>query len=108
VLAAELAEHYPGDHVLTVYRAATVPVARAVAREVTLDRLPDATVDDISTLVVPPRARRAADPRMLARLGMLAPRPDGGADSDGPEATDSRRASSRDPDPEHPGEYDPS
>lgn len=73
VLSEALCQRYPPEHEAVIYEAAAQPVAAPRADRVTLADLPGASVSDISTLYVPPRARAAVDARMLARLGMEPP-----------------------------------
>lgn len=70
VLAGELAATYGDDHVVVVYEAAQLPTCQPVILHVRLADLPSAPLSTASTLFVPPRERRAADPAMVARLGL--------------------------------------
>lgn len=70
ILVDLLAESYPRDHEVIVYRAATLPpVERPRIDRMPLHKLPDAALDSGCTLVIPPC--RAARPRdaIRARLG---------------------------------------
>ncbi len=70
VLVAELAPVYGEDHVVVVYEAPQLPTCRARIDHVRLADLPTTPLTTASTLFVPPRERRAADPAMIARLGL--------------------------------------
>ena len=70
VLADELALTYGGDHGVVVYEAAQLPTCAPRIEHVRLDALPRVALTTASTLFVPPRERRAADPQMIARLGL--------------------------------------
>ncbi|MBL8547900.1 MAG: hypothetical protein JNL81_15645 [Hyphomonadaceae bacterium] len=73
LLAEVLMEHYPPDHPVTVYCAATLPMGHADVQTLPLSRLDEAVITQESTLVVPPygEARPSADRLALmeARLG---------------------------------------
>jgi len=65
-LVGLLAETYPRDHEVIVYRAATLsPVELPRMDRIPLDTLPDTPLDSGCTLVIPPA--RAARPRMQSR-----------------------------------------
>lgn len=68
LLVAALAPHYPVAHEAVVYEAAQYPVCPPRTERVRLDGLPAVRLTSLSTLYVPPAARRPADPAMLARL----------------------------------------
>jgi hypothetical protein len=70
VLVEELAQTYGLDHVVVVYEAAQLPTCLPTILHVRLADLPQAPLTTASTLFVPPRERRAADPAMVARLAL--------------------------------------
>lgn len=70
VLATELARDFGDDHLVVVYEAAQLPVCQPRIDHVRLRDLPAVPLTTASTLFVPPRERRAADPAMVARLGL--------------------------------------
>ncbi|MFN2383820.1 MAG: SAM-dependent methyltransferase [Gemmatimonadota bacterium] len=53
-LVAILARHYPADHEVILYCAASLPVCEAVLTRLPLERLPTTGFDPLATLVVPP------------------------------------------------------
>ncbi|MEZ4402345.1 MAG: SAM-dependent methyltransferase [Kofleriaceae bacterium] len=70
LLVAELTGAYGGDHVVVVYEAAQLPTCKPRIDHVRLADLPALRLTTASTLFVPPATRRAADPAMVARLGL--------------------------------------
>jgi uncharacterized protein YabN with tetrapyrrole methylase and pyrophosphatase domain len=68
VLTDVLSQHYPSDHEVTIYEAASFPGVKFSAETVPLFRLASAQVNPISTLLVPPAEKRAPDGDMIARL----------------------------------------
>jgi siroheme synthase len=68
LLADVLMQHYPAGHIVTVYEAATLPIAEARMQPVRLDALHSAEVSQQSTLYVPPLAPPQPDPQRLALL----------------------------------------
>lgn len=70
VLVGALTPTYGEDHVVVVYEAAQLPIGAARVDHVRLRDLPGVPLTTASTLFVPPRERRAADPAMVARLGL--------------------------------------
>ncbi|HWN66698.1 MAG TPA: hypothetical protein VNM90_03600, partial [Haliangium sp.] len=83
---------YAPDHEVVLYEAAVLPTDAPRMERVALADLALATVTDLSTLYVPPRAPAAVDETMLARLGMDSPRDQAPA---GPAVTTAPRAQSR-------------
>jgi uncharacterized protein YabN with tetrapyrrole methylase and pyrophosphatase domain len=71
LLAEALMEHYPADHPVTVYEAATLPVTRPMIQTVTLAALHTARLSQQSTLVIPPLAAPTISPERLARIEAL-------------------------------------
>jgi hypothetical protein len=57
---------------VVLYLAATGPSSPQAIERLRLGALPGARVDPLATLYVPPRGRRAADPAVLARIGVHA------------------------------------
>jgi len=70
VLVDYLLRSYPPDHETVIYEAAPYPVCDPVVERVALRDVPSAGVGRLATLYLPPIARRAPDPDMLARLGI--------------------------------------
>lgn len=68
VLTDRLLSFYSGDHEVTVYEAATLPVCDAVMRKIPLRSLPSCPVSPISTLFIPPARESKLDAEMLAHL----------------------------------------
>ncbi|CAB9494910.1 Protein with tetrapyrrole methyltransferase and pyrophosphatase domains [Alteromonas macleodii] len=70
MLADILAEHYPEDHELIIYEAATLPLCEPKIERVLLRELEFATPTLISTLVVPSKGMPAYRQDRLAKLGL--------------------------------------
>lgn len=68
LLAEVLMEDYPGDHEVTVYCAATLPVGEPQIQILTLSRLAEAEITQESTLVVPPLGEAKASAKRLALI----------------------------------------
>jgi hypothetical protein len=68
LLADILMEDYPADHIVTVYDAATVPVADAKVQALRLSQLATAEITQQSTLYVPPVAPPKPCPKRLALI----------------------------------------
>jgi uncharacterized protein YabN with tetrapyrrole methylase and pyrophosphatase domain len=68
LLVERLLEHYPEDHEIIVYEAATLPIAEPRMERVMLRDLPDTLLHMHSTLVLPPAMALQPDPDMLARI----------------------------------------
>lgn len=73
VLQEFLLEHYPADHLVTVYQAPQLPVFAPIIQPIPLTGLSHANVSVSSTLYVPPAGPPPLNLEMLERLGM--PRP---------------------------------
>lgn len=71
LLVERLALDYPADHPLTIYEAATLPMASARSETILLGNLTDADLKLQSTLVIPPARPLEPDQAMLARLAEL-------------------------------------
>ena len=71
LLLEKLLQDYPPDHVVTVYEAATLPIATARVEEMALSRLVDAELHLQSTLVIPPACGMQRDQAMLDRIALL-------------------------------------
>jgi uncharacterized protein YabN with tetrapyrrole methylase and pyrophosphatase domain len=67
-LADVLCEHYPADHIVTVYEAAVLPTANPRVQELPLRALGKAAVTQASTLFVPPVAPPQRSAKRLALL----------------------------------------
>lgn len=68
VLTDVLLQHYPGDHVVTVYEAARYPCCTPLIANTELAQLPEAPISSIATLYVPPFGVAELDEEMLERL----------------------------------------
>jgi uroporphyrin-III C-methyltransferase len=68
LLAEILMEHYPPDHAVTIYEAATLPVGRPKIHVMPLRALRDAEVTQQSTLFIPPLSDPVICPERLAKL----------------------------------------
>lgn len=71
VLVDLLAEDYPLDHEVTIYKAATLPIHRPHIERLPLGRLPGADIDMHATLVIPPATPMEANKTVRARLNAL-------------------------------------
>lgn len=71
VLAEVLETHYDSNHEVIVYEAAVYyPVCEPVIQPIPLFKLPEASITQVSTLYVPPKASAPVDSEMMARLGL--------------------------------------
>lgn len=73
VLAEVLLEHYPPEHPVVLYTAATLPVVEPEIVGLPLARLAETEATVAATLLVPPAAPAAVDPAVAARLGLAEP-----------------------------------
>jgi precorrin-3B methylase len=80
ILTEALLARYAPEHEVVLYEAAVLPTDAPRMERVALADLARATVTDLTTLYVPPRAPAAVDETMLARLGMDLPRGQAPAD----------------------------
>jgi precorrin-6B methylase 1 len=71
VLVDVLTRHYPAEHAVTVYEAATLPINEPRRETVTLRDLPSTALSMQSTLVVPPALPLQADEDIIRRLAEL-------------------------------------
>lgn len=71
LLVEKLLRHYPPDHEVIVYEAATLPIASARMERVALAGLADVPLHMHTTLVVPPSMELEPDADMLARIEAL-------------------------------------
>ncbi|MDE3072974.1 MAG: hypothetical protein KGJ63_09585 [Pseudomonadota bacterium] len=71
VLVDVLANDYPLDHEVIVYRTPTLPIQQARIERLALGDLPQADVGMADTVVIPPARPLQADPVMRARLAEL-------------------------------------
>jgi len=71
LLVDVLAEDYPLDHEVIMYRAATLPIQQPRIERVALGDLPGASVELPDTLVVPPARPLEIKAGMLKRLAAL-------------------------------------
>jgi precorrin-6B methylase 1 len=71
VLVDILARHYPLDHEVILYQAATLPIKPPRIVQLALHALPQAEIDMADTLAIPPAHRMEIDHEILARLNAL-------------------------------------
>lgn len=71
VLVDRLAQDYPLDHRVIIYRAATLPIHEPRMERTTLRKLVAARVELPDTLVIPPAQKLVPDAKALRRLGKL-------------------------------------
>ena len=71
VLVERLAENYPLNHKIIVYRAATLPIHAPRIERTTLGNLAQARVEAPDTLVIPPARKPAPNTKLLRRLAKL-------------------------------------
>ena len=71
VLVDILSRHYPLDHEVILYQAATLPIQAPRIEKLALQTLPLAEVGISDTLAIPPARRMEIDPDILARLEAL-------------------------------------
>ena len=71
VLVDILSRHYPLDHEVILYQAATLPIQAPRMEKLTLQTLPQGEVGMSDTLAIPPACRMEIDPEILARLEAL-------------------------------------
>jgi len=70
VLVQELSNHYPPDHEVIIYEAATISLFAPRIERVALSALSSVELTAISTLVIPPYAEPEYDQDILKRLGV--------------------------------------
>jgi uncharacterized protein YabN with tetrapyrrole methylase and pyrophosphatase domain len=68
VLTDRLRQHYPADHRVVLYYAATFPANPPIVKRVALARLPKTRVYPLAMLYVPPLPRRSPAPRIVRWL----------------------------------------
>ena len=68
VLAERLAQDYPPNHKLIIYRAATLPIHAPRIERTTLGKLAAARIEPPDTLVVPPARKPLPDAKTLRKL----------------------------------------
>lgn len=71
VLADRLAEDYPLDHKIIIYRAATLPIDKPRIERIALRKIASAHIEVPDTLVVPPSQKLVPDIKTLRRLAKL-------------------------------------
>jgi hypothetical protein len=71
VLVDLLAQDYPLDHEVIIYRGATLPIEKPRIRRVALRDLPDAPLTAEETVVLPPARTMQPNSAILARLAAL-------------------------------------
>jgi len=73
ILVDKLARHYPLDHEVILYEAATNPFEKARIDRLALRDLPAAPLKQITTLVIPSAKAFVRDEETIARLSALSP-----------------------------------
>lgn len=71
VLADLLAQHYPRDHEIILYRVATLPTQQPLILRLALAALAEAEVDMHMTVIVPPARAMQPNPEVRARLAEI-------------------------------------
>lgn len=71
VLVDVLAQDYPLDHEVVIYRGATLPIHKPRVERIALGKLPEADIDLEVTVVIPPAAAMESNPEIRARLAAL-------------------------------------
>lgn len=71
LLVERLAEDYPRQHPITLYEAATLPIAEVRMEEMPLSQLANAALNPQTTLVIPPAVPLRRDDAMLDRIARL-------------------------------------
>ncbi|WP_372624940.1 SAM-dependent methyltransferase [Arsukibacterium sp.] len=74
-LVQHLRQWYPPDHQVILYEAADLPIWQFRAEQVRLAELPQATLNQITTLVIPPLRAKTINHKMLDQLGVPADHP---------------------------------
>ncbi|RDS85142.1 hypothetical protein DWU98_02980 [Dyella monticola] len=72
ILVDVLARHYPLNHEVVIYRAATLPIQSPRIERLVLKTLPQADIGMADTLAIPPARPLEADHEVRARLAALA------------------------------------
>jgi len=70
LLTEELLKHYPSDHKVIIYEAATLALFPSRIEYVDLIKLPSVKLTAISTLVIPPYGEAPLNLAMLKKLGL--------------------------------------
>jgi precorrin-6B methylase 1 len=73
IMVDKLARHYPLDHEVILYEAATNPFEKTRIDRLPLRDLPAAPLKQITTLVIPPAQAFVRDEETIALLGALTP-----------------------------------
>jgi hypothetical protein len=68
-LVQKLGRWYPPEHQVILYEAAELPIWRPRIDRLPLSALPEARLEQITTLVIPPASSKRADTAMLDQLG---------------------------------------
>jgi len=71
VLVDVLANDYPLDHEVTIYRVATLPIHQPRIERIALGKLPTADISLHDTVVIPPARALQPNPEIRARLSAL-------------------------------------
>ncbi|KKO45212.1 hypothetical protein WG68_12050 [Arsukibacterium ikkense] len=75
ILVQHLQQWYPPSHQVILYEAADLPIWQPRAERIALVALPGATLNQITTLVIPPLRPKTVNSAMLDRLGVPANHP---------------------------------
>lgn len=71
VLVDVLAQDYPLEHEVIIYRAATLPIQSPRIERIALGKLPLADIGMADTLAIPPACKMQNNPEIRARLAVL-------------------------------------
>ncbi len=75
ILVQHLQQWYPPDHQIILYEAADLPIWQHRADTIALTSLPQATLNQITPLVIPPLHAKKINHNMLDQLGVPADHP---------------------------------
>ncbi len=70
ILVEVLQRFYNPDHEVIVYESAVYPVCESIILRLPLSRLPEASLTEVASLYVPPKAPAPVDQEMMTRLGI--------------------------------------
>ncbi|MBX9569374.1 MAG: hypothetical protein K2X77_10795 [Candidatus Obscuribacterales bacterium] len=71
VLVDYLLEHYSPSHPAILYQSNVLPICKPIIRYLTLAEIREATINQITTLYIYPKARRPVDEKHLSKLGLV-------------------------------------
>jgi len=67
MLKEKLLEHYPANHLVTLYEASTLPTMEPRIAEINIDKITDIQINAITTLYIPPLANPALNTNFCKR-----------------------------------------